>query len=520
MAQERLSMRKVLEVLRLKWACGLSNRAISRSCGIAASTVSDYVQRAAAAGLTWPVSEELDEDQLFRLLFPSPVREAGGAVPLPDWAQIHMELRRKGVTLRLLWLEYREAQPEGYGYSQFCELYRQWSKLLNPSMRLSHTGGEELFVDYAGQTVPVVDGETGEIRPAQVFVAVLGASSFTYAEAHWRQDLPNWIGAHVRAFSFFGGVPALLIPDNLKAGVRSPCRYEPDLNPTYQDLAQHYQTAVLPARVRKPRDKAKVEVGVQVVGPRVRVPGERWILARLRNQTFIGLADLNRAIRRLLDELNDRPMRHLDRSRRQLFVTLDQPALRPLPETPYCLATWKKARVSLDYHVEFDHHYYSVPCSLVHQEVFLRATDTTLEVFHKHRRVASHPRSRVRGHFTTLPEHMPAAHRAYGEWSPERFLRWAQDIGPNTQRLVAGVLTSRQHPQQAFRSCLGILRLGSRYGQGRLEAACGRGLAAGIATYKGLRNILEARLDQVKDEPVPPFVPTPHALIRGEGYYH
>jgi len=269
---------------------------------------------------------------------------------------------------------------------------------------------------------------------------------------------------------------------------------------------------VLPARVRKPRDKAKVEVGVQVV--------ERWILARLRNQTFIGLADLNRAIRRLLDELNDRPMRHLGRSRRQLFVALDQPALRPLPETPYSLATWKKARVSLDYHVEFDHHYYSVPCSLVHQEVFLRATDTTLEVFHKHRRVASHPRSRVRGHFTTLPEHMPAAHRAYGEWSPERFLRWAQDIGPNTQRLVAGVLTSRQHPQQAFRSCLGILRLGSRYGQGRLEAACGRGLAAGIATYKGLRNILEARLDQVKDEPVPPFVPTPHALIRGEGYYH
>ena len=512
MAQERLSMRKVLEVLRLKRECGLSNRAISRSCGIAASTVSDYAQRAAAAGLTWPVSGELDEDQVFRLLFPSPARATGRAIPVPDWVQLHTELRRKGVTLRLLWLEYREAHPDGYGYSQFCELYRHWAKTLNPPMRLSHKGGEELFVDYAGQTVPVVEVETGEIHPAQVFVAVLGASSYTYAEAHWHQDLPSWIGAHVRAFSFFGGVPELLVPDNLKAGVRSPCRYEPDLNPTYLDLAQHYQTVVIPARVRKPRDKAKVEVGVQVV--------ERWILARLRNQTFFGLADLNRAIRRLLDDLNGRPMRHLGRSRRELFVALDQPALRPLPETPYCLATWKKARVSLDYHVELDHHYYSAPYSLIHQEVFLRATESTLEVFHKHRRVASHPRSRIRGQFTTLPEHMPAAHRAYGEWSPERFLRWAQDIGPNTQRLVASVLASRQHPQQAFRSCLGILRLGSRYGQARLEAACGHGLAAGIATYKGLRNILEARLDQVKDEPAPPFVPTSHALIRGEGYYH
>jgi len=511
MTQERLTMRKIREVLRLKWECGLKNRAIARSCSISHSTVSEYLQRAKAAGLSWPLPADLDEDALFRLLFPTASHPSSKIIPCPDWSLIHTELRRKSVTLRLLWVEYREAHADGYEYSQFCELYRRWAKRLKPSMRLSHKGGEKLFVDYAGQTVPVVDPHTGEVRQAQIFVAVLGASSYTYAEAHWSQDLVNWTGAHVRAFAFIGGVPEIVVPDNLKAGVKHPCRYEPDLNPTYQDLAQHYGTAVIPARPRKAKDKAKVEVGVQVV--------ERWILARLRNRTFFSLADLNQAIRELLDELNTRLMKHLGRSRRELFEALDRPALKPLPEQPYEFAIWKEARVNIDYHVEFEHHYYSVPHTLIHEEVYVRATEGTIEIFFKNQRIASHRRSNALGRHTTLSEHMPPAHQKYQEWSPDRFTRWAQTIGPHTTQLVQALLTSRKHPQQAYRSCLGLLRLASRYGEERLEAACCRALPAGIHSYKGVKNILDAKLDQVEPEEPAPVVPPSHENIRGQTYY-
>lgn len=511
MSQERLSVRNIQEVLRLKWECGLGIRAIARSCSISHSTVIEYVCRAEAAGITWPLPKSLGEDELFRLLFPKRSRSSSRVIPLPDWNQVHTELRRKSVTLRLLWVEYREAHPDGYGYSQFCELYRRWAKCLNPSMRMRHKAGEKLFVDYAGQTVPVVNPQTGEIRQAQIFVATLGASNYTYAEAQWSQDLPNWIGGHVRAFAFFGGVPEILIPDNLKAGVKSPCRYEPDINPTYHDLAQHYGTVVLPARVRKPKDKAKVEVGVQVV--------ERWILARLRNRKFFILADLNRAIRKLLDELNLRTMDHLGKSRSELFEALDQPALRPLPGLPYEFAIWKKARVHIDYHIEFDKHYYSVPYTLVRKEVFLRATERTVEVFYKNQRVASHPRSRDRGRFSTIPEHMSPAHRKYSEWSPDRFLRWAEKIGPHTAQLAEAVLASRRHPQQAYRSCLGILHLSKRYTDERLEAACRRAFPAGIRSYKGIKNILDTKLDQLQPEEPITAALTTHANIRGQSYY-
>jgi transposase len=505
-------MRKINEVLRLKWECGLSNRAIGRSCSISHSTVSEYVRRAKAVGLTWPLPETLDEDALFQLLFPTTLRWASRVIPVPDWSQIHAELRRKGVTLRLLWVEYREATPDGYGYSQFCALYRQWAKRLKPSMRLYHKAGEKLFVDYAGQTIPVVDPHTGEIRQAQIFVATLGASNYTYAEAQSRQDLPNWIGAHVRAFSFLGGVPEIVVPDNLKAGVKHPCRYEPELNPTYQDLAQHYGTAVIPTRVRKPKDKAKVEVAVQAV--------ERWILARLRNRTFFSLAELNQAIRELLAELNHRPMRHLGRSRRDLFQTLDQPVLKPLPDTPYEFALWKKARVNIDYHIEFDKHYYSVPYALIHQEVYIRATERTIEISFKNRCVACHPRSDARGRHTTISEHMPTAHQKYAEWSPERILRWAHTMGPFTAQLVDTLFDSRKHPEQAYRSCLGILRLGDRYGKERLEAACRRALPAGIRSYKGIKSILDAKLDQLEaDQTIAATLPS-HANIRGQAYFH
>jgi len=511
MTQERLTMRKIREVLRLKWACKLTNRAIARSCAISHSTVAEYLQRAETAGLKWPLPADLDDDALLRLLFPTPAHPDARLIPSPDWPLIHAELRKKSVTLQLLWTEYREAHTDGYGYSQFCEFYRRWAKRLKPSMRLSHKAGEKLFVDYAGQTVPVINPETGEVQMAQIFVAVLGVSSYTYAEAHWSQDLPNWIGAHVRAFAFIGGVTEIVVPDNLKAGVKHPCRYEPDLNPTYQAFAQHYGVAIIPARVYKPKDKAKAEVGVQVV--------ERWILARLRNRTFFSLADLNQAIRELLDELNTRLMRHLGRSRRELFETLDQPALKPLPEQLYEFAFWKKARVNIDYHIEFERHYYSAPHTLIHQEVYVRATESTIEIFFNNRRIASHPRSPIPGRYTTLSEHMPLAHQKYQEWSPDRFTRRAEAIGAHTTQLVQVILASRKHPQQAYRSCLGILRLADRYGAERLEAACRRALPAGILTYKGIKNILDAKLDQVEPEEPTPAITTGHENIRGQDYY-
>jgi transposase len=505
-------MRKIEEVLRLKYEAGLSHRAIAQSCSVSPSTVSEYVTHAKAAGVCWPLPEGVSAEELEELLFPQREPASGRNSPQLDWAKVHEELRRKSVTLSLLWVEYRQEHPAGYGYSQFCHHYRQWAKQLKPMMRQKHKAGEKLFVDYAGQTVPVVDPQTGEIRQAQVFVAVLGASNYTYAEAHWSQDLANWIGAHVRALAFLGGVPEVLVPDNLKAGVNSPHLYEPDLNPTYLDFAQQYGVAVVPARVRKPKDKSKVEVGVQVV--------ERWILAPLRDHTFFSLAELNRAIRELLTKLNNRPMRHLGQSRRELFESLDQPVLAPLPSQPYEFARWKKARVHIDYHVSFEKHYYSVPYTLIGKEVDIRATEKSVEIYYKRTRHASHPRSQAQGRYSTQSVHMPAAHQKYHEWSPERFLCWAEEIGPHTSQLIAAVLDARRHPQQAYRSCLGILGLGKRYSNARLEAACRRALPAGIRSYKGIRNILENKLDHLKRDQ-PPATPLPsHANIRGESYYN
>jgi len=511
MSKVRLSMRKIEEILRLKYEARLSHRAIAQSCLVSPSTVSEYITHAKAAGLSWPLPEGLSAKQLEELLFPTRAPAAGGSIPQPDWAKVHKELRRKNVTLSLLWVEYRQVHADGYGYSQFCHHYRMWAKQLKPMMRQKHRAGEKLFIDYAGQTVPVVDPETGENWAAEIFVAVLGASNYTYAEAHASQSLPNWIGAHVRVLAFLGGVPKVLVPDNLKAGVKSPHLYEPDINPTYQEFARHYSVAVVPARVRKPKDKAKVEVGVQVV--------ERWILARLRDWTFFSLAKLNQTIWELLDELNNRPMRHLEQSRQELFASLDQPALAPLPTQPYEFARWKKACVHIDYHVAFEKHYYSVPYALIGKEVDIRATEKTVEIFYRRTRQASHRRVHSPGRFSTQREHMPPAHRQVSDWSPERFLRWAKEIGPHTAQLVAVVLDGRRHPQQAYRSCLGILSLGKRYTNARLEAACRRALPAGICSYKGIHNILKNKLDQLEPDP-PPATPLPtHTNIRGENYY-
>ena len=506
-------MRKVREVLRLSWVCGLSQRQVAVSCGLGRSTVGEYLERAAAAGVcAWSAVEALGDEALERRLFPPPVAVPSSERPEPDWARVHLELRRKGVTLRLLWEEYQAGRPEAYRYSRFCELYGQWRGRLDVTMRQEHTAGEKLFVDYAGPTVPVVDRATGELREAQIFVAVLGASNFTYAEATWSQGLEDWIGSHVRTFEHLGAVPWVVVPDNLKSGVTRPCSYDPDLNPTYHEMAVHYGVAVVPARVRKPRDKAKVEAGVLLV--------ERWVLARLRDRTFFSLAELNGAIRELVRALNERPFQKLPGSRRELLERLDRPAMQPLPAERYTFAEWRKARVNVDYHVEVDGHYYSVPYRLVGEKLDVRIAGSTVELLHRGRRVASHLRSDRRGHHTTIGEHMPRAHRDYVQWTPERLIRWAAKTGTAVAEVVTTILGSRAHPQHGFRPCLGILRLGKHYGEQRLEAACRRALALGSPSYRSVRSILEKGLDgEPVAEPAQAPLPVEHRNLRGASYY-
>jgi transposase len=516
MPAERVSMRRVREILRLKYEVGASDQAIARAIGVARSTARLCLDRVAVAGLSWPLPEGLTDGALEALLFANSGAPAGlRRKPEPDWVAVHRELRRPGVTLMLLWQEYREANPGGYQYSRWCDLYGSWEGRLSPTMRQVHPAGERLFVDFAGQTVEVIDASTGEVRAAQVFVAVLGASSYTYAEAVWTQGLPDWIGAHVRALEFLGGVPRQIVPDNLRTGVLRANWYEPGLNPTYSDLAAHYGTAILPARVRRPRDKAKVEAGVLVV--------ERWVLARLRHQRFTSLPALNAAIAALLESLNTRPMRRLGVSRRQLFEELDRPALAALPVEPFVYAEWRRRRVGLDYHVDVEGHYYSVPYRLLREAVEVRITARTVELFHKGERVAVHVRGGLRGRHTTLPEHMPQAHRRHAEWTIERIGREAAAIGPATAALTSLILESRPHPEQGFRACLGILRLLRTYGRDRLEAACARGLEIGARSYGSIASILQHGLDrQPASKPARDSeeLPLLHPNIRGSGYYH
>ena len=465
--------------------------------------------------MSWPLPEQ-DDSQLEAKLFPALPKGKKDRRPLPDWPEVHREFKRKGVTLALLWEEYKAIHPDGLQYSQFCDRYRVWSGKLDLVMRQNHRAGECLFIDYAGQTVPVIDPATGEIRDAQVFVATLGASNYTYAEATWTQQLPDWIGSHIRCFEFMGSVPALLVPDNLKSAVTKPCRYEPAANATYEDLADHYGTAILPTRVRRPRDKAKVENSVLLV--------ERWILAKLRHHTFFSLAELNTAIQELLEGLNNKPFKKLPGCRKALFEQLDAPAMKPLVRERYTYAEWKKARVHIDYHVEVLGHYYSVPYALVKQELDVRITAHTVELLHRNKRVASHLRSPLKGQHTTVTAHMPKAHQQYANWTPQRLVRWAEKTGPATAGLVTTILTHRKHPQQGFRSCLGVMRLGKAYGDDRLEAACRRAMKIGAISFKSVQSILKTGLDRqasfALDEEQETTQPIDHPNIRGGRYYH
>ena len=513
MPARRLSMRKVKEVLRLKFDRGLEVRQIARSCSIPHTSVLNYLRRAEEAGLSWPLPEDLDDEALERRLFPGPPARPEGLIPKPDFSGIHQELRgNRHVTLQLLWEEYKQNHPAGYQYSRFCELYARWSRKLDLALRQDYRAGEKLFVDHAGPTVTWTDPGTGQAHEASVFVAVLGASNYTYAEATERRDLAAWIGSHTRALEFFGGAPAITVPDNWKTGVKSPCFYEPDLNPTYRDWAEHHQTVIIPARVRKPRDKAKVESGVLLV--------ERWILAALRKRTFFSLAELNQAIRELLIKLNERQFRKLDTTRARLFAELDRPALKPLPAEPFRFAEWRTVRVNIDYHVEVDQHYYSVPYPYVHEALEARVSETTVEIFRCGRRLVTHVRSFLKGKHTTLAEHRPPQHQAL-EWTSERMLEKGKLVGPATADLLARIMQSRRHPELGYRSCLGVLRLGERYSAERLEAASRRALTLNACSYQSVKSILANALDRqpLQTPEAPPAHSAVHANVRGASYY-
>lgn len=511
-------MRSIREVLRLHQACGLKHRAISAATGLSKGSVHDYLKRAAEAGVTWETARELDEAELEAKLFRTPGRNT----PIPrapiDYEWVHRELRRTGVTLQLLWVEYREAcvhdpeQRRPYGYSQFCDLYRTYRKRLDVTMRQTHRAGEKLFVNYSGKKPTIVDRETGEVSEVDLYVAVLGASNYTYAEATRTQTLADFVGSTVRAFEYMGAVPEIVVPDQLKSAVSKSARYDPDINPTYAEMASRYNTVVIPARPRKARDKAKVEVGVLIA--------QRWILARLRNIVFFSLDDLNEAIARLLEELNTRPFRKLEGCRRSQFEAIDRPAMKPLPARRFEIAEWKKARANIDYHVEFDFRYYSVPHGLAQHEVMVRATVSVVEILHGGRRVASHRRSYgPKYSATTEPTHRPKSHRDYGNWPPSRLVSWAETVGPSVADVVTKILADKPHPEMGYRSCLALMRDAKTYGTERTEAACRRALAIGSPTRKSVAAILKAGLDRSPIETQPELPSIDHDNLRGGDYF-
>lgn len=505
-------MRKIKDVLRLH-AAGRSARQIGPSVGVGRSTVADYLRRAEVAGLSWPLPEGLDEAALERLLFPPPPPLRDRQFAEPDWAAVHRELKRPGVTLALLWDEHRGRHPDGYGYSAFCEHYRRWAGRLSPVMRQRHAAGERMFVDYSGTRMSVIDPATGAARPAEIFIAVMGASNMTYVEASWSQALPDWIGAHTRAFAAFGAVPALVVSDNLKSGVTRACFYEPEINRSYAEMAAHYGTAILPARPYKPRDKAKVEAAVLLV--------QRWIVARLRHRRFFSLQELNAAIREEVVRLNARVSRHLGAARTDLFETIERPAMQPLPPEPFVHADWRRASVGADYHVRLEGHHYSVPHELIRQQLWARLTASTVEIFQGAKRVACHRRA-APGDMgaTTLNDHRPASHRRHAEVTPRMLCERAARIGPATAILVDVILRDRPHPEQGFRSCLGILRLARSHGAERLEAACDRALAINARTMTSVKSILLNRLDGRRPDHPPEAAPITHANIRGPRFFH
>ena len=508
-------MRKIKEVLRLRYELKLSYQQIARSCAIGVSTVHNYLERFKTAQLSWPLSEEWDEARLNAALLPNrqpAVTDRQGARPQPDFAVIHKELQDKHVTLQLLWEEYRQANPDGYGYSRYCELYQRWRKKLDLVLRQQHKAGEKMFVDWAGATIPVYDRHTGVPWQASLFVAALGASSYTWAEATGDQQMEAWLKGHVHAFEYFQGIPQLAVPDNTKTAVTKAHRYDPDLNATYYNFALECGFGIVPARPYKPKDKAKVESAVQLA--------QRWIVAALRHRKFFSLEELNVAIRELLHKLNHRPFRKKEGTRASLWEAIDKPALKSLQGVSFDLSEWCWARVNIDYHVTFDSNFYSVPYNLVQEKVEIRSTPTTVEVLYQGQRVASHVRSREQNKAITIEAHRPKSHREHLGWPPSRMVKWAETVGPNTARLFERIMSELPHPEMGYRGCLGIIRLSEKYSIPRVEAACERALLTGACRYKSVESILKNSLDQVPPSVPPPSGSTPpHDNIRGAEYF-
>jgi transposase len=507
-------MQHVREILRQKLALGRSHREVAKSLGVSPSTVAAVFADARSLGLDAAAVEALSDTELEAQLYAKPAPAC--MRPEPDCAALHIELRRPGVTLALLHVEFLEAHPDGLRYTAFCERYRVWSKRRSPVMRQVHVAGDKLFVDYAGMKPCIVDATTGEIIEVELFVAVLGASNYTFAEATRTQSVPDFVGSVSRALTFLGGAPRAIVPDQLKSAVIKACRYDPGIQRTTAELARYYDTTILPARPKSPRDKAKVEVGVQIA--------ERWLLARIRNETFTSLGALNARLAELTADLNGRTMRTYKASRRELFERLDRPELTPLPAEPFEASTWKKVGLNIDYHVAFDDHLYSAPHALRHEdiELWLRATASAVEIFHGRERVTAHVRSFVRGAYTTKPEHMPSSHRAHAEWTPSRILGWADQVGPSVRALCEVILRERHHPEWGYRSCLGLFRLAKKYGNARLDAASRRALYAGARSYRPVLTILQHNLDgqPLPESEAPATTGTAHENVRGAGYYH
>ena len=512
-------MRQLRELLRLRYEANLSIRQIRASTKVSVGKIQSVLKRFEESDLSWPLPENLDDQALANRFYPqSDVRLSHKKVE-PDWSEVHQQLKGKTITRQLLWEEYTEQYPNRcYSYSQFCDRYDRWRKKLKRSLRQVHKAGEKLFIDYCGPTLPVVNRYTGEIKQAQVFVAVLGASNYTYCEATWSQSLPDWLNSHVRAFEFLGGLPEVVIPDNLRSGVSKACRYDPKLNPAYQQLAAHYQVAIIPARPYKPKDKAKAEVGVQIV--------ERWIMAGLRHHTFFSLGEVNQAIKVLLVELNQKPFKNLPGSRLSAFEQLDKPALKPLPKHPYEYRDVKDAKVYIDYHVEYEQHFYSVPHHLVGEEVVLQASDRLVEIYFKNQLIASHVRKFQTG-MTTVPSHMPEKHEKHMRWTPGRFMNWASDTGPQVLEWVKQRFVEKDHPEQAYRVCLGVLNLARKYSNDRLNNACYLANLNHLNRYHHIKDILKYHRDQLVEQQAlnmettwEETLPQQHENIRGAKAFH
>ena len=531
MAAERLTMRKIKDILRLYFSgINISSRRISIAVGCGKTAVQDTLRRTHSVGLkAWNEVETLTETELEQRLYPQTSRSntREQIKTLPDWKKVHEELRRRDhqVTLALLWTEYKTENPNSFGYSRFAGLYKQWLKKISLVMRQNHHAGEKSFVDYC-DGISIVDERTGQLISTQLFVGVLGASSYTFAEATFSQTTPDWLMSHVHMYEYFNGVTPITVPDNLKTGITSADRYEAGINESYRELAEHYGTCVIPARAAKPRDKAKVEAAVLVA--------ERWILASLRNHTFYSLKELNDAIKILLEKLNSKVMRHVKRSRKELYENLDKPALKPLPLTRYEYAEWKKCRLNIDYHIEYDEHFYSAPHTLVKEILWCRANSEIVEIFYKGTRIASHVRSSLKYKYSTHPDHRPDSHREYAKWTPERIVEWGKNIGPQTAALIESVIASKPHPEQGFRSSLGIIRLADKFGKDRLELASRKSLKISSPTYKTVKTMLQRNMESVPIE-VPSFGTLVKAEaggsgdqlellakenVRGQDYYH